>query len=80
MEGKIDMELFERAVMSRALDLRGECGPMFNIVPTLELVRKAFAMGFDVVPLSEETRLMYTRIHTTSSKMAPEAGLEPATP
>jgi hypothetical protein len=80
MDDKIDMELFERAVLKRSLALRADCHYLFNIVPTLELVRKAFSMGFDVVPLSEETRLMYTQPYTDDARMAPEAGLEPATP
>jgi hypothetical protein len=64
MDDKIDMELFERAVLKRSLALRADCHYLFNIVPTLELVRKAFSMGFDVVPLSDETR---TRIPSVSA-------------
>lgn len=39
----------ERKAQLKALELVGDCHPCFNITPTLELVRQAWALGYDVV-------------------------------
>lgn len=49
MDNHETYEEFERRVMDRALDLTAGRPPEFNLVPALELVRRAFSMGYDVV-------------------------------
>jgi hypothetical protein len=39
----------EHAITRKALSLRSGVPPEFNLAPTLELVSKAFYMGFDVI-------------------------------
>jgi len=41
-------EQFDKDCMAKALELRKDCPPEFNIMPTLELVRRARLMGLDV--------------------------------
>lgn len=47
-------EDFERDVWKRALELTAGVPPEFNIMPTVQLVRHAFGMGYDVVPRVEK--------------------------
>lgn len=42
-------EEYERAVMAKALELTRGASFEFNIVPTLEIVRCAWNMGYDLV-------------------------------
>lgn len=44
---------FEKRVMRRAQELVGNQSPEFNIAPTLELVRHAFTMGYDLIKPAE---------------------------
>lgn len=39
---------FERRVLRRARELVGDQSPEFNMAPTIELVRVAFSMGYDL--------------------------------
>ena len=41
-------EQFDKDCMAKALELRKDCPPDFNILPTLELVKRARLMGLDV--------------------------------
>lgn len=43
---------FENAVQKRALQLTQGQPPEFNIAPTMELVRMAWASGYDLVRLT----------------------------
>jgi hypothetical protein len=45
---------FENRVRARALELRAGVSPEFNLAPTMDLVRQAFVMGFDVVPRNDK--------------------------
>lgn len=40
---------WEHRMMQKARELTGDQNPMFNMAPTLELVKLADSMGYDVV-------------------------------
>lgn len=45
----IKLREFERAVERRARTLTAGRPPEFNLAPTIELVRRAWFMGYDIV-------------------------------
>ena len=47
------LEKYERKVLNRALELVKGSPPEFNIQPTIDLVSKAFSLGYDVINMSE---------------------------
>lgn len=50
-------EEFEERVRRRALELTAGAHPAFNLSPTIDLVRQAFAAGYDLVPLQPQQKL-----------------------
>jgi hypothetical protein len=43
----------QQDLMNKALELVGNVPPEFNIAPTVELVRQAWSMGYDVIRSGE---------------------------
>lgn len=49
LNNRIIWERRERAIIARALELTRGVPPEFNMAPTIELIRQAWEMGYDVV-------------------------------
>ena len=47
------LEKYERRVLERALELVKGNPSEFNMQPTIDLVQKAFSLGYDVINMTE---------------------------
>ena len=52
----MNWEEIEQKAPAKALELVGKVDPAYNIGPVIELVKRAWVMGYDVVPLKAAPR------------------------